>query len=541
MSDAAIISTATARHLKQPFPTSISLPDNIATCALEHFHKRLDGNKGKPKVGEEWTVYAAIVATRQSKDGDKLWVVSCATGTKCTAQRENGYILHDAHAEVLARRGLVRVLWKEIQRNQSSTATVLNDDDVQQDFPSLLVPSAAHEDPHATSEIQCPAVPKYRLDPRIQLHLYISDSPCGDASIYSIASAVTESPNESSLRSNELQYTGAKVVVSIETGVSLSDCGGKHQLLHTASKISQHNVNTTSGSPVTAPTTVVAREESQVLGKLRTKAGRSNLPDHLRSTSMSCSDKIALWGVLGLQGGFLSCLLNPPVIPLTSVVVSRDLQATKSSEGKKSHQGVALERAISSRILQAQKMLRTQNRENTLVFACRHVPTVHVVSAVFSSGKAAMRDVDSCRGNSSPIMPSSGQKRKRESGRCRPDDSSRTKSSPCGIALDWNQTDHDVELLVGARGIRQGKKPKSTQDFQKLSSRLSRANMEKFAAQLLPKPMFEVNGHRSYHHIKTQLAKDYSNCKSILFEEKCSPFSGWVRGVEENLIVHRTN
>jgi hypothetical protein len=142
---------------------------------------------------------------------------------------------------------------------------------------------------------------RFQLRPDIQLHLYISDSPCGDASIYPIVAFNTMGDEK-----EEMLFAGAKVVVSEETRVDANACAGNHQLLegrmaHT-----------------------VAREEIQVLGKLRTKLGRSHLPAHLSSsTRMSCSDKIVQWSVLGLQRGLLSKYVVAP-IQLSSVVVSRD-------------------------------------------------------------------------------------------------------------------------------------------------------------------------------------------------------------------------
>jgi tRNA-specific adenosine deaminase 1 len=127
----------------------------IANCALDHYGKYI--TKGKPKDETEWTVYSAVIAQKERQ----LWVVSAATGTKCTAKRQEGCILHDVHAEVLARRGLVRVLWLELREKLHNMESTNNE-------KSLLEVVSAKDK-------------RFRLGMNIRLHLYISDSPCGDA------------------------------------------------------------------------------------------------------------------------------------------------------------------------------------------------------------------------------------------------------------------------------------------------------------------------------------------------------------------------
>jgi tRNA-specific adenosine deaminase 1 len=543
-----------------------SLPNRIAACALHHYNKGLVGAKGKPKIHQEWTVYSAIVAEK----GKQLWVVSCATGTKCTGlhqQRQCGdcIVLHDAHAEVLARRGLMRVLWSQIQQqHQQQQSTVLRND-----VPPLLILSASAQSKQKQQQQLLPQ--QFQLHPEIELHLYISDSPCGDASIYSVSIGGCSTNDKANTaecnhtdpqhhqQGQQMLFTGAKVIVSKATGVTAQDCGGDHQLLSsssTSTSAAAYNTTTTGLTTADAPTTtaVMAREEIQLLGALRTKSGRSNIPNHLRSTSMSCSDKIVLWSLMGLQGGILTQVLEPPYIPLTSIVVSRDPRVpyvppphgTESQEisPTENQQLAALQRAVVFRAKRGIEFLNShlqQQYQGVGGPALRwkpQIPTVHLVTQIFPAGKAAMSVYDDstrtdARNNSS-IGVMSGQKRKYDGGNASDNGASgneKPKVSPCGVALNWNESDGEIELLVGGRGIRQGKKPKFTQDYEKLASRLSRS-------QMVPKSMATLlcpdGDSASYQQFKKAVAcSRWSQTKTLLLSKKGSPLVGWLRNVDD--------
>lgn len=397
----------------------------------------------------------------------------------------HGCVLHDSHAEVLARRGLVRVLWLE-----------------------LISCKNPYKDPtlkHRLLEASTNAEGKYQLRSDIQLHLYISCSPCGDAAIYPLTN------------DQVMLHTGAKLIVSGESTKDAALCGGGDCLLEG---------------------TNVARESVQSLGKLRTKSGRSNLPANLRSTSMSCSDKIVKWSVLGLQGGLLSALIDPPIF-FSNLVVSKDVRAPE----KPVAQQAALQRAVTDRVKRVSDSITT----DVVSLWKSWAPSVHIVNASFPSDKSVMefrmpetapRENDEIKSGSSTAASisadgsASGRKRKRHE--------TSTKLSACGISLNWHCLDPDgVELIVGARGTRQGKKPKSNQDYFRLASRLCRREFLYLAQKYYEQSPGNTNASESnattpktYQEVKRTISGPYwCECKDKILTNGI--LSGWLRSGEE--------
>ncbi|XP_057290821.1 tRNA-specific adenosine deaminase 1-like isoform X2 [Hydractinia symbiolongicarpus] len=73
------------------------------------------GKKGKPQAGREWTKMSCIVKTDST---GAIEVLTLATGTKCIGENnrtKRGNLLNDSHAEVLARRLLMKCFYKEVQ------------------------------------------------------------------------------------------------------------------------------------------------------------------------------------------------------------------------------------------------------------------------------------------------------------------------------------------------------------------------------------------------------------------------------------------
>lgn len=111
------------------------------------------------QYGSEWTILASFFLSRKPNislaTSGEIKVISLATGTKClptSRLSDRGELVHDSHAEVLARRCALRWFMEEILRASDSS------------FQSAWITK--------TSE------GKYSLQPGVELNLYVSTVPC---------------------------------------------------------------------------------------------------------------------------------------------------------------------------------------------------------------------------------------------------------------------------------------------------------------------------------------------------------------------------
>ncbi|XP_014241002.1 double-stranded RNA-specific editase 1 isoform X2 [Cimex lectularius] len=223
--------------------------NKIVEIVLEHYYDLMANHQDYAKR----KVLAGVLMSTE-EDLSDIQMISLGTGTKCVGGEHisvKGAVLNDCHAEIIARRGLIRFFYKQL----------------------LL-----HTDP-ATAEssiFERSDTSGFRLKPQFKFHLYISTSPCGDARIFSPHDS--DSQNEEAVDRHPNRQSRGQLRTKIESGEG------------TIPVKSANSIQTWDG---------VMQGE--------------------RLLTMSCSDKIAKWNVVGLQGSLLSHFLEP--VYLHSLVV----------------------------------------------------------------------------------------------------------------------------------------------------------------------------------------------------------------------------
>lgn len=237
-------------------------PDHLAS-AVNAAYTSL---KYKPPPGQ-YTILAGFVLLSPQN----LQVISLATGSKCLPASRlsgRGESVNDSHAEILAKRGALLWFFDEVHRTKNC---------------ALGRPS------HWLEKDQSG---KYRLRETVRIHMYISTVPCT-----SVSSAIA-------------MYSIHK--------------GGDASMRFLANSQDPEMAQLKDSAPFEAQPADVpwrGRNNYHCYGVLRTKPGRADSP---ATVSMSCSDKIAAWNLLGLQGALGSLLFTP--LYVDSIIVGEVAQ-----------------------------------------------------------------------------------------------------------------------------------------------------------------------------------------------------------------------
>lgn len=352
---------------KEDPATPTSLSDQIATAALSAFASL--PKTGKPQ-SHEHTAFAAIAITfpphahaatclgipnTDNTSCTAPLIITMATGTKClpgSKRAADGSALNDCHAEVLARRAFLRWIYDEIQYAAPRTKAGVSEGS----SPPSMVFSIKKEENDDTSGTRWGV----QLLEGVQIHMFTSHPPCGDAAIgfaaeggdsglmgEAAAAGLVGHPQLASCacegNNGGVGRTGAKPVIKRQKVDNCRD-DNKNAIEQTnptaptdadvdadadATKI----LITTNNNDYILPQAhdVESYAVVQATGIVRRKPGRGE-----PTLSVSCSDKIAKWSLVGTQGALLSSIIATPLFFSSLVVGAPDVSSldTSQTDGK---------------------------------------------------------------------------------------------------------------------------------------------------------------------------------------------------------------
>ena len=325
--------------------SSCVFADNIAKASIDAYNAVLasvpEPARSDAFGGGRQTVLAAVVARDERLDA--LRVVSLGAGTKfmstvdIEADAEAGARVRDSHAEVLARRGLKRFLYAQLaaeagrsHREPSPVATGRKRTREGEEPGSFTAPAtepgsrSARVDASQTWSVLERAGERYRVRPSVTFHLYTSSAPCGNATVKRWAKGAKERfvdglsafetppgsddhgrPSWSAVKEGQIAFLYKK-----DPGSAASEPSEPRGTGLGADKADETEKDVASGNRAIA--SGGGGDVARFVPPGASTTGRV----------LTCSDKLATWSCVGLQGALLASLLTEPVY-LASVTVGR--------------------------------------------------------------------------------------------------------------------------------------------------------------------------------------------------------------------------
>lgn len=413
-------------------------------------------SRGKPQTHEYTTLAAVVVSVDSDAEGGDRdeFAISIAIGTKCVPEKSR-----------CPSGSVVHDSHAEVLVRRTLKRWLCDEmDNLRSGGKSLIF-----------NQLQCSG--NFVLKKGVRFHLIISEMPCGDAVILE--------EQEVELSTAKRLRTGAKPILRQEESGSIK--------VPTASDVEHYR-------------------NSQSIGVVRRKPGKGS-----PTASVSCSDKIAKWAMLGFQGGILLKFLEQPLY-FSSFIVMMPGEEDSSIQGRILSSKKALQRAL------WQRCKHLHSRISAEGFQRPPQPSIHIFLVQESimqkhglvSGGVPSRKVSSGSCTMWWASKSSSWKNKRIFSQI-PKDKSHCEViiGKLGVKLGLSRSKIDGQIDMSCRVPASGR------------SRVCRFSMQEVITQMFKSLEGQITSHSSYYEMKKSVSPLYYGAWEAL-QASPSILSDWI-------------
>jgi double-stranded RNA-specific adenosine deaminase len=268
--------------------SSCLFADEVAKLCIETYRKICPED-----ICYSQTVIAGIVMENQLEQS--LRVVSLGVGTKFLGKNtlsidDQLKVIRDCHGEILARRAFLRFLYEDILNYLDSNSSELFE------MKGDLLSTKEH----------------------IRFHLYSSSQPCGNATIKKWATSKRPIFDQSLSKYCYPCDIHSRLHVTARQEGQIALLVKKDKAIVTTNETEDSKY--TEGSTLKRASSEMSKVLDCVENSLVVPVGTATVDSGLGSV-MTCSDKIAKWNAIGIQGSLLSQYIEP--IYLSTITVGR--------------------------------------------------------------------------------------------------------------------------------------------------------------------------------------------------------------------------
>ena len=302
------------RHAEKQRESTCRFADAVAEAALGRFREVVGTVEPELAGALRGEAGQTVVAAVLVQCGERLEVVAVGAGTRVlpdaevARQEESGEAVGDMHGEVLARRALVALVLDEMKQLRGAPAPVGTRTRLLEIVPDDACAEPRQGTPHTHIHVRSDVV----------IHVYTSSAPCGNAVVRRWARPPKKDTLDESLGTWEWPRRAHPPFSAAQRAEG--QCAVLCKV--DPARVSSSAAADASGASEKRARTAAPSDSSSVEKEFPPPGTARSFNASLASSRATCSDKLARWCALGMEGALVRAGLCPRSASLRPATVT---------------------------------------------------------------------------------------------------------------------------------------------------------------------------------------------------------------------------